>query len=289
MRIPESELVLNPDGSVYHLHLKPEDIADTIIIVGDPGRVKKVSDHFDKIEVIKQNREYLTHTGYMNNKRLTVMSTGMGPDNIEILMNELDAIRNIDLETRTVKAKLHPLKIIRIGTCGGIHPSVSADSWVISRYAIGFDNVLQYYGYEGNDICRSIIQEFYNHTNWPNEKLPLYASQGSDALFDLLKGECIAGITATAPGFYAPQGRQLRGTSIIPDIDQKLSGFKHANYPLTNFEMETSALYGLGTVFGHECCTVCTVIANRIAKSFSADYNKSISKLITYVLNRLTA
>lgn len=288
MPFAESELVLNKDGSVYHLNLHPGEVAKTIIIVGDPGRVRKVSRRFDTIELEKQNREYLTHTGTLNGKRISVISTGMGPDNIEIFLNELDALFNIDLQTREIRDEKVSLDIVRIGTCGGIHPSAIGDQWVVSSKAIGLDNLMQYYGIEHTEEQQSLLDAFYAHTNWPSTQIPLYTADGSESLINKLSDNCITGITATAPGFYAPQGRQLRGTTVIPSIEEQLSTFEFDGAPLLNFEMETSALYGLGTMLGHNCCTVCTVIANRFAKSFSADYKQSVERLIDHTISRLT-
>ncbi len=288
MPFAESELVLNKDGAVYHLNLLPGEVAETVIIVGDPARVRKVSSRFDSIEIEKQNREYLTHTGAYRGKRISVISTGMGPDNIEIFLNELDAVFNIDLQTKEVKEEKVNLNIVRIGTCGGIHPSAVGDQWVVTDKVIGFDNLMQFYGIQHSKEQEALLDAFYAHTDWPATQIPLYTANGNTALINKLSDSCLVGLTATAPGFYAPQGRQLRGATVIPSIEERLSNFEFEGMSLLNFEMETSALYGLGGMLGHNCATVCTVIANRVAKSFSTDYQKSVDRLIDHTLDRLT-
>ena len=286
--IKETELILNANTSVYHLQLLPENIADNVIIVGDQERVKEISKHFDKIEFTVQNREFITHTGTFNNKRVTVISSGIGTDNIDILINELDAAVNIDLATRTIKGQKRKLNIVRIGTSGALQKDIEVDSFVVSNYAIGFDGLLNYY-LEGNKINENELSEaFIKQTNW-NTRLPYpYAIKGSDALINKIGFDLTKGITATAPGFYAPQGRKLRLTPWVEDFNQQLTDFNFNNIQITNFEMETSALYGLSKLLDHNACTVCAIIANRVAKKYSSNYHLAINRLILLVLERLT-
>jgi uridine phosphorylase len=285
--IAESELILNPDGSVYHLHLLPEQIADKIIVVGDQDRVATVSAHFDTVEHQVKNREFITHTGTYKGQRITVLSTGIGTDNIDIVLNELDALVNIDLVSRTIRPQKRSLKIVRIGTSGALQGDIPVDSFVASSHGMGLDGLLNYYA--GLDLCdeREIAEAFQQHSGWlPGMPYP-YVVEASPALLQQLAHDLVKGITATAPGFYGPQGRQLRLAPALPDLNEKLGSFRHGNYRITNFEMETSALYGLGKLLGHECCTICAIIANRVARQYSKDYKKTVNELITLVLDRL--
>ena len=286
--IKETELILNPNGSVYHLQLLPENIADNVIIVGDQDRVKEISKHFDSIEFTAKNREFITHTGTFNKQRVTVISSGIGTDNIDILINELDAAVNIDLKTRTVKQEKRILNIVRIGTSGALQQDIDVDTFVISKYAVGFDGLLNYY-LDGTSINENELSEaFIKQTNW-NTKLPYpYAIKGSDELINKIGFDLKQGITATAPGFYAPQGRKLRLTPWVEDFNQQLTDFDFNTNKITNFEMETSALYGLSKLLGHNACTVCTIVANRVAKKFSANYHLAMERLILLILERLT-
>ncbi len=286
--IPETELILNPDGSVYHLQLLPEHIPQNIIIVGDPGRVSIVSSHFQSIEFKIQNREFISHGGIYNGKKVMVISSGIGTDNIDILMNELDAAVNIDLKTRIIKPKHTALNIVRIGTSGALQPDIAVDNYVVSSYGLGFDGLLNYYAdlhlINNNEISNAFIKQ----TNW-NHHLPFpYCVKGSEKLINKIGFDLIKGITATAPGFYGPQGRKLRLSPWVQDFNQKLTNFNHLDFRITNFEMETSALYGLGTLLGHQTCTVCAVIANRVIKQYSKNHLLAIEQLIDLVLKRLT-
>ncbi|MBN4051280.1 nucleoside phosphorylase [bacterium AH-315-M05] len=297
-QIPASELILNSDGSIYHLKLKPEHIADNIILVGDPHRVEMVSKYFDHIEHKIQNREFTTHTGTLNNARLSVISTGIGTDNIDIVLNELDAIVNIDLQTRQIKSQLKTLNIIRLGTSGALQRDIPVDSIVLSKYGLGLDGLLNFYltpypSPEEEGRTNSILTEddmtdaFIKHTNW-NEKLARpYIVKASDKLVEQLGEGLLKGITITAPGFYGPQGRILRLPLSYPELNEKITTFNHKDERITNFEMETSALYGLGKLLGHHTCTICAIIANRIAKQYSKDYIKTVDKMIQLVLERL--
>ena len=286
--IPETELILNGNGSVYHLQLLPEHIAENIIIVGDQGRVETVSNYFDTVDFKVQNREFVTHTGTFNGKRVMVVSSGIGTDNIDILINELDAAVNIDLTTRIIKKEHKKLNIVRIGTSGALQKDILVDSFVVSSHGLGFDELLNYYlnmPFVNED---EISEGFIEQTNW-NKNLPYpYAVKGSEMLINKIGFDLIKGITATAPGFYGPQGRKLRLTPWVEDFNQQLTDFKFKENRITNFEMETSALYGLGKLLGHETCTVCAIIANRVAKQYSKNYHVAVEKLIQLVLERLT-
>jgi uridine phosphorylase len=287
--IAESELILNPDGSVYHLHLKPENIAETIIVVGDPGRVKEISKYFDKIEFSVQNRELFTNTGTIGNKRLTVLSTGMGTDNLDIVINELDAAVNIDLKTRTPKQMHTKLNIIRLGTAGALQGDIQPGNFVASTYGMGMDGLLYFYD-KGKSVMNTTLAEaFVNHVNW-NVNLPgIYAVPCSQTLMDKLGKDLVHGITLTAPGFYGPQGRELRLKLAFPEINQLIESFDFQGQKIVNFEMETSALYGLGKMLGHDTLTICTIVANRVNQTYATDYHADIERLIKLVLERLTS
>ena len=290
-KIGESELVLNPDGSVYHIKLRPENIANDIIIVGDPGRVERISRHFDKIEFKIHNREFITHTGLYKGKKISVVATGIGPDNIDIVINELDALVNIDLEKRVVKDKHTTLNIVRLGTSGALQPDIPVDSAVMSSHGMGFDGLLDYYKTEKGTFEDDISDAFMKHSGWL-EKLPYpYVAKCSPLLRDKIgtNNGFHEGITATAPGFYGPQGRVLRLQTAIPDLNEKLETFTYKGQRITNFEMETSALYGLSTLLGHNALTVCAIIANRIRKEYSTDYKKFVDVLIEKILTRLVS
>ena len=286
-KIPESELVLNPDGSVYHLKLRPEHIAETVIIVGDPHRVSMVSSYFDSIEYSIENREFVTHTGYVGEKRLTVLSTGIGTDNIDIAINELDAAVNIDLKTRTVKENFKSLKIIRLGTSGAVQEDIPCDSFVISSHGLGFDGLLNFYNVPKGIVDQDLTNAFLSHSKWDNALPRPYIVAGSDILLNELGKNMIQGITATSPGFYGPQGRVLRLPLFDPYQNEKITSFGFAGLRITNYEMETSALYGLGKMLGHQTCTICAIIANRLAKTYSKDYKKTVDKMIGIVIERL--
>ncbi|MBL0329966.1 MAG: nucleoside phosphorylase [Bacteroidetes bacterium] len=286
--IAETELILNPNGSVYHLQLLPENIAPNIIIVGDQGRVETVSAFFDTIDFKVQNREFVTHGGTFNGKRIMVLSSGIGTDNIDILMNELDTAVNIDLKTRTIKKEHTSLNIVRIGTSGALQKDIPVDSFVVSSYGLGFDGLLNYYLDLAKVNDNTISEAFMQQTNWAKNLPYPYAVKGSASLINQIGFDLTKGITATAPGFYGPQGRKLRLTPWVADFNQQLTDFKLDENRITNFEMETSALYGLGALLGHQTCTVCAIIANRVAKQYSKNYHVAIEKLIQLVLERLT-
>jgi len=287
LKIAETELVLNKDGSVYHLHLKNENIADTVIIVGDQGRVNEVSKYFDTIEFRIQNREFVTHTGTYKGARITVLSTGIGPDNIDIAINELDAAININPVTRTINKNKRVLNIIRIGTSGALQHDVPVDSFVVSSFGLGLDGLIHYYQYAFDEEEKQLTRKIVEHLNWNPDLATPYVVRGSEALIATIGDGMINGITATAAGFYGPQGRKLRLNLDNPDINESLTSFQHEGYRITNFEMETSALYGLGSLLGHNCCTCCAIIANRIEKKYSEDHEKTINALILQVLNSI--
>lgn len=285
--IAESELILNPDGSVYHLHIRPEMLAGNIIVVGDQGRVETVSAHFDTIEHKVSNREFVTHTGTFKGKRFTVLSTGIGTDNIDIVLNELDALVNIDLGKRTIKEQKTSLRIVRIGTSGALQGDIPVDTYVASSHGMGLDGLLNYYA--GLDLCDvpGIANAFMKHAGWTKGMPYPYVVKGSESLLNAIAHDLTKGITATAPGFYGPQGRQLRLAPALPDLNEKLGSFEFEGHRVTNFEMETSALYGLGNLLGHECATICAIIANRVARTYSKDYRKTVNELIRLVLERM--
>lgn len=287
-KIAPSELVLNKDNSVYHLNLHPHQIAKDIIVVGDPGRVELISNYFDEVEFKISNREILTHTGKFNGKRISVMSTGMGTDNIDIVLNELDALVNIDLENRTIKEQHTSLNIVRIGTSGALQEDIPVNSFVASSYGLGMDGLMNYYEYNKTEDETELLTQFYKQTGYLKEFAQPYFVKASDKLFELLSENCYTGITATAGGFYGPQGRVLRIPLKEKDINAQLNKFKFEDNRIVNFEMETSALYGLSRALGHNACTVCLIIANRFSNQFSEDYKPHMKKLIEHTLAKLT-
>ena len=285
--IAESELILNPDGSIYHLNLKPEHIATNIIFVGDQNRVSSISKHFDNIEFETQKREFKTVTGTYKGKRFSVISTGIGPDNIDIVVNELDALVNIDFETRTIKKELTSLNIVRIGTSGSLQSYIPVDSFVLAQYGLGFDGVLHSYKCE-HILDAKFEDAFIKHTNWSPRKPRPYIVQNSTELEKTLSSEKVfKGITATAVGFYGPQGRVLRLPIQDPELNNKIDNFEFNGVKITNLEMETSAIYGLSKLLGHKACSMNAIIANRANGTFSENPYKPIEELIIYTLNKL--
>ncbi len=289
VQFPETELILTPEGRVYHINLLAEDIADDVIVVGDQGRVAQISAFFSKIDFKTEHREFVTHTGWFNGKRITVLSTGIGTDNVDIVMNELDAAVNINPKTRTLNPQLRKLNVIRLGTSGALQKEIPVNGLVVSTHGLGFDGLLNYY-----DNFRSINEDaisnaFMQHSNWTDNLPYPYCVKASDKLLALFGEGFFRGITATAPGFYGPQGRQIRLKAAKPDLNELLTAFQLNHHRITNFEMETSALYGLGKLLGHECLTVCVIIANRVRKEFTNDYKKSVEILIESCLKKLTA
>ena len=286
--IKESELILNPDGSIYHLNLRPEQVADTIILVGDPNRVPRVSAYFDTIEFSTQKREFCTHTGTYKGKRLTALSTGIGPDNIDIVINELDALFNIDLHTRKPKERLTSLNIVRFGTSGSLQADIPVDSFVLSSHGLGMDNMLHAYKDAPNVREIAIEEAFMAHTQWNTDKgRPYIVGCGETLKQRLLTDKVFEGITGTAPGFYGPQGRMLRLPVQDPTLNDKLHSFNYKGYRMTNLEMETSAIYGLSKLLGHQAVSLNAIIANRTAGTFTKDTKKVVENLIVYGLEQL--
>ncbi len=286
-KIEPSELIINKRGAIYHLDLRPEEIAETIITVGDPFRVEKVSRHFDSIEHQSHHREFITHTGYVGSKRISVVSTGIGPDNIDIVMNELDALFNIDFDERLPAAERKTLQLVRVGTSGSLQPDIPVDSFVASTHGLGLDNLMHYYPFVNNDEESAILQSFRNqvHLN-PNLSSP-YVFGAGGIMLAKLADHCHVGITATCPGFYGPQGRNLRMGLSMPSLNPELTAFRLGNHRITNFEMETAALYGMSRCMGHQAMSMSAIVANRIVGQFSADANQVVHKLIKHVLERI--
>ncbi|MEM8927442.1 MAG: nucleoside phosphorylase [Bacteroidota bacterium] len=288
MPIGESELILNADGSIYHLNLLPEDLASTVIVVGDPNRVGQVSKYFDAIEIIKQKREFLTHTGYLNGKRLTVLSTGIGTGNIDIVLNELDALVNIDFTSREIKAHLTTLRIVRIGTSGAIQPSIPVDTFILSEYAIGLDGMLHFYDKDKAEIA-AMTKALIDHLDWHGSGIVPYTSKCNTGLRKQLASNRIRfGITVTNGGFYGPQGRELRLFPKLMDFHSKLMSFRFEGNTITNLEMETATIYGLSSLLGHQAISLNAILANRPKETFSKNPRKTIDALIRYTLEALT-
>lgn len=286
----ESELIINPDGSVFHLHVRPEDLADKVILVGDPGRVELVASHFDKKECNIESREFHTITGTYNGKRIMVTSTGIGCDNIDIVMNEIDALANIDFNTRTEKEKIRQLDIVRIGTCGGLQPYTPVGTFICSEKSIGFDGLLNFY--EGrNAVCDLAMERaLLNHLGWTGNMCapaPYIIDADSELVERIADKDMVRGVTIACGGFFGPQGRQLRIPLTDPKQNEKIEKFEYNGLKITNFEMESSALAGLARLMGHKATTCCMVIANRVAKEANTGYKNQIDDLIKIVLNRI--
>lgn len=279
-RIAESELIINPRGAVYHLDLRPDEIAGTVITVGDPDRVKEISKHFDSVEVKRQHREFISHTGRVGKKRLTVLSSGIGPDNIDIVMNELDALVNIDFETREIKKELKSINIIRLGTSGSLQEDIPVDSFVASTHGLGVDNLLNFYRLEQNDEEMALLHSFVTQTQIHGQIGNPYVSGCAGSLIKHFVKDFNHGITVTCPGFYGPQGRVLRLGIRNPDFVNRLTDFRFGQHRITNFEMETSAIYGLGKLLGHHCLALNAIVANRVKKEFSKDGLAAVENLI---------
>jgi uridine phosphorylase len=287
-KIAPSELILNPDGSIYHINLRPEHVAENIIFVGDQDRVPKVAKHFDTIEFETQKREFRTITGTLNKKRFMVISTGIGPDNIDIVVNELDALVNINLKTRTAKKEHTALNIVRIGTSGSLQEDIPVDSFVLAKFGIGFDGLL--HSYDCKDILEAEMEDhFIQHTGYSERKSRPYIVRNSSELEKkLISDEIYTGITATAGGFYGPQGRVLRLAVQDPELNNKIDSFDFKGIRITNLEMETAAIYGLSKLLGHHAVSMNAIIANRANLTFSKDYKKAVEELIVYTLQKLS-
>ena len=279
-RIAESELIINERGAIYHLDVTPSELADNIITVGDPDRVKEVSKHFDKIEIQRQHREFVTHTGTLGNKRMAVVSTGIGPDNIDIVLNELDALVNINFESRTINPELKQLNIIRIGTSGSLQADLPVDSFVVSTHGLGIDNLMNFYLHENNEQEQQLLHAFVTQTQLHSGFSNPYIAGAAVSLMRHFVEGYFQGITVTCPGFYGPQGRVLRLGISNPNLIDRLTEFKFGQYRITNFEMETSAIYGLGKALHHNCLSLSAIVANRIHKNFSSDGGALVEKLI---------
>lgn len=283
--INESELILNADGSIYHLNLLPEDLAETVITVGDPDRVAKVSKYFDRIELKKGKREFITHTGYLGNKRLTVISTGIGTDNIDIVLNELDALANIDFANRTVKPTLRSLDIVRIGTSGAVQQDVEMGTILASAYGIGLDALMNYYqgSYDGEEQSfQAELAEYFSALN-----LKPYVAKAGASLLDRIAFDLPKGVTLTAPGFYAPQGRTVRSTNTIPNFIDLINSFQYKGQRFTNLEMETAGIYALANMFGHQALSINAILASRVDGRFSSAPEEVVDKAIQLVLERI--
>lgn len=285
--IAASELIINSRGAIYHVNCRPEEIANTIITVGDPDRVKEVSKYFDRIEFKNQHREFITHTGYLGKKRISVTSTGIGPDNIDIVFNELDALVNINLETRMIKDELTSLEIIRVGTSGSLQKEIPVDSFVASTHGLGLDNLLNFYQHSSNEEDKQILHSFNTHTQMHQGISSPYINGASSKLIKVFVKDFHQGITVTCPGFYGPQGRVLRMGLSQPNLIDNLTTFGFGQHRISNFEMETSAMYGMGKILGHHCLSLSAIVANRITKEFSKDGNEAVENLIKMTLERM--
>jgi len=286
MKIPPSELPLQPNGAIYHIGIHPENLADKVILVGDPGRVPTISEKFDTIEFTNSHRELTTHTGWYKNKRLSVLSTGMGTDNIDIVMTELDALANVDFQKMESKPDHKTLTLVRIGTCGAIQEDIPVGSFIASKQGFGFDGLLQFYEHN-SQIYEDLVAHFVKFTGW-GERLPYpYCYPADEKLLETIAFDMVQGITASAPGFFGPQGRVVRAPLTFPHLNEKIEAFSYQNQRITNLEMECSAIYGLGNILGHKTLTVCLAIANRVNHDFLKDYNNKMDELITKVLDRI--
>lgn len=278
--IGASELIINDRGAIYHLNVRPEEIADTIITVGDPERVASVSKYFDRIEHKLAHREFITHTGTIGQKRISVLSTGIGPDNIDIALNEIDALVNINFDTRTINDQKKSVSIIRMGTCGSLQGEVGVNELVAGTHGLGIDNVLHFYERENNEEEKAILAAFDEHTNISSHKIQPYIASASAGLLKHFVEGYSHGITVTCPGFYGPQGRILRLPLKMPNLVDQMTSFSYGQHRIANFEMETSAIYGLCNLLGHQCLSINVIIANRVKKEYSKDMGKAVDHMI---------
>ncbi len=279
-RIAESELIIHDRGAVYHLDLRPEELGDTVVTVGDPDRVAEVSKYFDRVEVKRQHREFISHTGLVGKKRITVLSSGIGPDNIDIVLNELDALVNIDFVSREIKKELKTLNIVRLGTSGSLQADIPVDSFVASTHGLGVDNLLNFYRLEHNDEEQQLLHSFITHTQIHSQTGHPYISSCAASLIKHFVKDFHQGITVTCPGFYGPQGRVLRLGIRNPNLINRLTDFRFGQHRISNFEMETSAIYGLGKLLGHNCLALNAIVANRVKQEFSKDGKAAVENLI---------
>ena len=292
MRIPESELIINSDGSVFHIHLKPEELADNVIMVGDPSRVDMIGEYLTDIEFRHESREFVSITGRRNGKRITALSHGIGPDNIDIVMTELDALANVDFKTREVKPVHRALNILRIGTSGALHADIPLGSYVLAHISVGFDGVMNWYGNREKVTIPAVEEAFKKHMNWEPTLPSPYFVKASPKIIDLMKDVTIKGVTISAPGFYGPQGRVVRVPLAMPNMLADIESFRFSeageDYRITNFEMESSPLAGLAAHLGHNASTVCCIIANRYLQSSNPDYKPAIRKLVELCVDRMS-
>ena len=291
MRIPESELIINSDGSAFHIHMKPEQLADNVIMMGDPGRIDILADYLSDIECRNASREFVSITGKYKGKRITALSHGIGPDNIDIVMTELDALANIDFKTREVKPEHRALNILRIGTSGALHADIPLGSYVLSHISVGFDGVMNWYGNREKVTIPEVEEAFKKHMNWPAVLPSPYFVKASPKIIDLMRDITVKGVTISAPGFYGPQGRVVRVPLAMPHMLEDIESFRFStdgeDYRITNFEMESSPLAGLAAQLGHNACTVCCIIANRYLKSTNTDYKPIMRQLVETCLDRM--
>ena len=278
--IGASELIINDRGAIYHLNVRPEEIADTIITVGDPERVASVSKYFDRVEHKLAHREFITHTGYIGQKRISVLSTGIGPDNIDIALNEIDALANINFDTRSINDQKKSVSIIRMGTCGSLQGEVGVNELVAGTHGLGIDNVLHFYERENNEEEKAILAAFDEHTKISAHKIQPYIATASAGLLKHFTEGYSHGITVTCPGFYGPQGRILRLPLKMPNLVDQMTSFRYGQHRIANFEMETSAIYGLCNLLGHQCLSINVIIANRVKKEYSKDMGKAVDHMI---------
>ncbi len=292
MRIPESELIINGDGSVFHIHLKPEELADNVIMVGDPSRVDMIGEYLTDIEFRHESREFVSITGKRNGKRITAISHGIGPDNIDIVMTELDALANVDFKTREVKPEHKSLNILRIGTSGALHADIPLGSYVLAHISVGFDGVMNWYANREKVTIPAVEEAFKKHMNWLDVLPSPYFVKASPKIIDLMKDVTVKGVTISAPGFYGPQGRVVRVPLAMPDMLENIESFRFSeageDYKITNFEMESSPLAGLAAHLGHNASTVCCIIANRYLQSSNPDYKPAIRKLVEIAVDRMS-
>ena len=286
--IKPSDLLLNEDGSIYHLRLKPEELADTVLIVGDPARAKEIAGSFDEVEYRRTNREFVSFTGKYKGKRFTALSTGIGTDNIDIVLNELDALANIDFKTRTVKDKIRSLEIVRLGTSGSMHPHVQAGTMVLATHGLGIDGTMQYYANLSRVTDLQLTESFISSLNWPDFLPRPYIVPGDPELLHKFDHGPFKGITVTAPGFYASQGREIRLPGSFPGILEKIASFEYQGKSVVNFEMETAALYGLSMLLGHKAASICVILANRALGTYDPRYKESVKGMISFVLESLS-
>ncbi len=289
MRIPDSELMINSDGSIFHLHIRPDQLSTKLVIVGDPGRVEMFKPLFDDIECHGQSREFNFFTGQYKGERITVLSHGIGPDNIDIVMTELDALANIDFKTKEVKPEHTTLNIVRLGTCGALQPEIPLGSFILSHYSIGFDGVMNWYAHRENVTNPDMEANFMKHMNWPSTLAAPYFVHASQKLIDHFKDETVRGMTISAVGFYGPQGRVVRQGLAMPNMLADIESWRYGDWKITNFEMESAPLAGMARQLGHEAITVCCAIANRYQKDANSNYKPYIAKLINLVLDKMAS